>query len=418
MKRMQLFLLSNVITMFLIVHNVQGAAIALAEPKPAALAAQPAVLSAVAAVAVHSAQAAIMNIPAACEAERSLEAYNKMLPRLCADPSRDLSLRIVEFLCQFCPDALRNQGRERPGQDVVQAKIKAFIDKNEPIRLVLLGFSSKSSNTKNKVIAPKVDFAEYVGLHTLNYMCQEISSAYHPGAQLELYTREVHMDALNDITQQALGVPLVAPEDMQRYAATIAALMRNFPHIKLSAIRNAEELYNALQKEMAGQRQQVEVAEVQGMKTFFKHELDCEAFAAAKKLSRSQVDKVCQSLALAYCQGTRVMRAVLQNNIHDYNSCVRLSVRPSPDGNVSSKLGIHLVYGSRGTPSHNLIAIDRNGVLSLQSKKDVAKKQYEQCAYAVDNLQLAYMQQKERTLPLDGVSSRSPSVRYKGSIFG
>ena len=82
----------------------------------------------------------------------------------------------------------------------------------------------------------------------------------------------------------------------------------------------------------------------------------------------------------------------MRDCIADYDTYVRLSIRPSEDGDVSSKIGIASIYKSQGTPWHKVLALDKEGA-SLQSLKELTKNESAPSInyYDIDGMKLGYV---------------------------
>ncbi len=339
--------------------------------------------------------------------------YACALPSM-ADTDTSLSTeeRIVQFLCWF------SCGLAYPefGYGILAAKVRDCMEHGEPIKLFIVSFSAKSCNEDTKVIhAGMLDFAEYVGLFTLEYLCQQIRLIYQPGAKVTIYTDEVQTDYINMITQQKLGIDLFPEPERCAYQHYLATLVSRFPSLEIGTIKNIEECYAPVhyiftRTEQVQTEQDLRSLEVYN--AFWFHEFDCSRFkeAAFNKLgfiSSKEHEKAQQMIAInkllretahevaqGFLIGEKVMQKVFKICMPDYGSFIRLDFHAPDDGNISSKLGISLVYGSPGTPWHGVIVVDRRRI-RLMSIKDIHKKQerghmYLQKSFEIAGIKLAY----------------------------
>src|SRR5207248_1801413 len=64
-------------------------------------------------------------------------------------------------------------------------RVMRFVERGEPVHLVLPGFPAKSPN-RRKTLGPLPDAAEDAGLLALQSVCDEIASVYPPGARVTI----------------------------------------------------------------------------------------------------------------------------------------------------------------------------------------------------------------------------------------
>ncbi len=335
--------------------------------------------------------------------------YASALPQIMdIDTSLSLEERIVQFLCRFsCGQAYLESGHEK-----LAAKVRDCMERSESIKLLIVSFAVKSCNEDTKIIqAGTLDFAEYIGLFTLEHMCQQIKSIYQPGAKVTIYTREVQTDYANMIIQQKLGTNLFPEPERCAYQYGLATLVACcFPSLEIGGIENIEECYaqayhtfTRAGKALTEQDQR----SIAAYATFWSNEFDCDRFkgAAFKKLGfisstkkqrqaqqNTAINKLLKETAqdVAQCLliGGKVMRTVLERHVPHYGSFIRLSVRAPDDGNISNKLGISLVYGSSGTPWHGALVI--SGIrVRLMSIKEINRQQECGHMYRQENIQIA-----------------------------
>jgi pyoverdine/dityrosine biosynthesis protein Dit1 len=64
--------------------------------------------------------------------------------------------------------------------------IAKFIEKQEPVRMVLPAFPFKSPNSQDKVMGILPDLGEELALQHLNALCQNVAKVYEPGAEVHI----------------------------------------------------------------------------------------------------------------------------------------------------------------------------------------------------------------------------------------
>lgn len=78
--------------------------------------------------------------------------------------------------------------------------IKGFIDRNEPIELILPAFPFKSSNKSHKVLGQLPDEAERVSLLHLNGMCESIKEVAEHDCHLTIISDGISYNGITSTT--------------------------------------------------------------------------------------------------------------------------------------------------------------------------------------------------------------------------
>jgi len=341
-------------------------------------------------------KAAAAGTRAACEYPAILAKYVASLPKISNDEA-PLPKKIVNFLCKFCSNYVIS------GEDVLMSKVEAFMTERKPIQLLIVSFAVKSCNP-GKVLAPALDFAEYVGLFTLDYMCRQIQSVYPPGAEMLIFSREEQTRSANVITQRALGLDVFPEEQRAFYQHQLRQLVHTagFTSLKIGDFDAIDRLYETEEQREKELGKEPDPRELRGLQTFWRSDLDWDDFVNAAKTReprsyRRYLNNVADEVARCLLIGSMATRKVVQKCVVDYPSYIRLSVRADEDGDVSSKLGINLVYGSSGSPSHTVLVIDQSQKACLLSRSEIDKQEERGHIYVkkickVGDLNLAYMQ--------------------------
>jgi pyoverdine/dityrosine biosynthesis protein Dit1 len=350
--------------------------------------------------------------------EMLLGEYTAALPKIDTTSDKSTQAKIVDFLTKF------NSGEIKSGVDILTQKVEKRIAAKKPIDFLLIGFPSKCPNVK-KVLAPEFDFGDFVGLHTLNHMANQIRSVYEHGGNISLYTREPQMDDVNALTTSELGFAAFPDSVRAKYQKQLkhAVSTAGLTAITLKHINNVDQIYNTACETARDEEKQTSVSkekELDGMKTFWKNEfkgLETAVQAKHGLKSKTQTNKFLANIAEQTAQkmftGAKVMREVLKKHVPEYESHIRLSVRAPEDGNIANKLGVNLIYGSHGTPWLNVLVgypAERGvKVFALMAREKQLKTMPHafEANHQIGNMSLGYVQcspSKEPTKPTAKIS--------------
>lgn len=109
-----------------------------------------------------------------------------------------------------------------------------FIKKNQPIRMLMVGFPFKSANLEKKVIGNLPDMAERKSLEYLQEMLNKIKAVYSPGAHIIIFCDGIPF-------AEFLGIPLENVIDYENHLKTIA---RDLPDISFITSENMTKEHN------------------------------------------------------------------------------------------------------------------------------------------------------------------------------
>lgn len=286
--------------------------------------------------------------------------YRETLPRMDTTAITPAEA-IIDFLLSMRPgDSSGIRGREALTQ-----KITRMMASGDPLHLVLVGYPFKSTNIEKKVISAHVDMGELTGLLTLNHMCQEIEKIYSPGAVLSIYTDGAAYTKPLDVTHEAF-------EDYQR---ELAQLLQHFhEHIKLVRIHPDLE---------SQPEPTIDEETKKDMAAFMEGELDSTRWNLSKSARKRRAKELAEIFAKNSARFGQAVREHLEST--DY---IRLSIHPHED--ISAKLTVPCIMGSKGTPWHGSPYIDReSGQIKLGKKKDLAKLGYTLQVFNIDGLELS-----------------------------
>jgi pyoverdine/dityrosine biosynthesis protein Dit1 len=116
-------------------------------------------------------------------------------------------------------------------------KVRAFVQEQRPVVLVLPSFPAKSPNLQ-KVLGPLPDLAEKMALRFLQSLCEEISQIYPPGARLVICsTGRIYSDLLS-----------VPDEHVTAYSQALEALIEQLGSHSLAMFSVENALHGGHEK--------------------------------------------------------------------------------------------------------------------------------------------------------------------------
>ena len=95
-----------------------------------------------------------------------------------------LALQILEIISRYGQNAVAGNGEEWAGRTKFLPLLEHFVEKSEPIKMVLPAFPCKSINKVDKVLGVLPDLGEELALFHLNGLCESIADVYEPGAEV------------------------------------------------------------------------------------------------------------------------------------------------------------------------------------------------------------------------------------------
>ncbi|KAF3761910.1 hypothetical protein M406DRAFT_220966, partial [Cryphonectria parasitica EP155] len=302
-------------------------------------------------------------------------------------------LDIIQGYSQHLPSA-DNEGetghsQKWLGKGLFMDKVKAQLENNQAIRLILPAFPWKSVNKVDKVTGILPDLGEELALYRLNQMCEDIRAVYPLGGQVHIATDGLVFD-------DVVGIP---DEDTWAYGEGLLAMARehNLKNIRLMRVMDIfgytegktldQELYLSLaescRKEILAKYGRTEEEVRQMMKddpdtllTYrgFIHFLEADlkyspVTAATKAISGNQYRKTVKKVAIQMMIRAESFTKLLQARCADY---VRLSIHPSTG---AVKLSVPLVVQGSGafprSPWHSSLAMAVDGSYSTVPARDV-----------------------------------------------
>jgi pyoverdine/dityrosine biosynthesis protein Dit1 len=267
---------------------------------------------------------------------------------------------VVRFVSRFFPITRTSQHIKAhlKGADGLVDKILSYMLNQRRIILSLPAFPFKSLNAERKVLSQQADMAEFVGILTLNHICCEIGIIYAPGARIHIFSDGL---AFREV------LPITADE-YHAYKASLIKLIAPFSE-RLHFITPSEHdyrLFLLMDKDIPVQMNPDKIAP---MTIFAREEMKCSRYMKWKDTRPISAEILGFLLALH----SEMYQRFLKKTIPGYEKMIRLSVHPYED--ISQKWGISLIYGSMGTPWHNVLVMD-NQTVFLRKLKDLPNNHY------------------------------------------
>lgn len=301
--------------------------------------------------------------------------YENTLPKIALSID-DKTIAIAHFVCAFNVNA-----EATPEQfDKLCAQIRYCINNNELIQFGIVGFPLKSSNTNSKTITDTFDFAEFVGLFTLDYLCKEISKMHKPGASVTIFSREIQTDYANKIERPKpkkgpISAQQLFPEDRrQDYQTKLCWFVENhFDNLAVARIDESIARQN-YDRVAADFNKNVCLEEYMSRKIFWRK--DCNR-TTSFNLSNAKCEEYGGKIAECMMIGTRAMRKTVDDTIchNDTKNPIMLSMHE--DEMAVDRIGFPLIYNLREkrSPWHNVCVFQysQNGLLmpSLKHKSEI-----------------------------------------------
>lgn len=247
-------------------------------------------------------------------------------------------------------------------------KIQAFLDREEPIHMVLPAFPAKSPNPE-KTLGKLPDLGEHLALRTLQTMCEEIKDLYSPGAQVTICS-DGHV--FSDLVE-------VSDQDVTAYHSAMGDLIAELGHSNIDLFSLADIHANPEYPKLRGQLMEHfgEAIEVlrERCKTYPHHAAMLDGIhrfifedrvVLYPDLSRSKNRKLARPVAYQVVARSNAWSRLVAEH---FPSSVRLSIHPQPYH--SEKIGFLLTKAVDNwiTPWHGAILLEDDEFTLLKRKQ-------------------------------------------------
>lgn len=329
------------------------------------------------------------------EATGEIEYTPLTTPSRATTPVQDLTklasdiLDIMQRYGQHLPSADDQHSGQWIGKPLFMGKVKAQLEKDQAIRLIMPAFPWKSVNKVDKVTGILPDLGEELALYRLNQMCEDIKAVYPLGGQIYIATDGLVFDDVVGIPDEdtwAYGEGLM--EIAQKHGLKNVRLLRVMDILGYTEGKTLnKELYLSLAKQCREEllasygRTEDEVRQMMkddpdtlltycGFIRFLEADLKFSPVTASTKaISGSQYRKTVKKVAIQMMIRAESFTKLLQARCPEY---VRLSIHPSTG---AVKLSFPLIIQASGdfprSPWHSSLAVSANGSYSTVHSKDV-----------------------------------------------
>ncbi|GMF62853.1 unnamed protein product [Phytophthora fragariaefolia] len=259
---------------------------------------------------------------------------------------------------------------ESKGKRFLEATVKRFVDRKEPITVVLPGFPTKTPNHGGKVLGPLPDRAEELALARLEKFCTSIEEVYPVGCKVTIFSD-------GRVFGDLVGASL---ENIRAYKNGLKELVKEagHTHIQFDGLENYTKTDNPVQ----------EVLERFGI-----NQMDMDARIATEPdignnfrsfsqfMERDMADRWEGKSEAGMRKGCDdIARKMMLRNVgfsslvaEEYAHAVRVSIHCY--NNAGPKFGIHLLPAKRmdtpRTPWHSVICEDIDGTVRAMDLQDV-----------------------------------------------
>ena len=265
-----------------------------------------------------------------------------------------------------------------PGENDAQAQRNLYthlleaVKKNEPVRMVLVGFPFKAPNPRTRVLGELPDLAEELAVKRLADLSNQVAKIYSPGADFVIASdgRAYVWPEKEPMTDEGVTSYL---DEMKRLAAKYS------PHLHVVSLENfypSGTPFSQMRNELLSHYARSDEALMNAVKTdpernrtfggltrFF-------AFDRIKRTGQSNhaFKRENQELALEDMKRSEAFAKLVAEKYPDY---IRFSVHPHPES--TEKLGTkNLVTGQTGpgTPWYNVAVQKKDGTVVLMKRKE------------------------------------------------
>ena len=248
------------------------------------------------------------------------------------------------------------------------AKIQVFLDREEPIHMVLPAFPAKSPNPE-KTLGKLPDLGEQLALRTLQTMCEEIADLYPPGARVTICS-DGHV--FSDLVE-------VSDEDVTAYHNAMGDLIAELGHTGIDLFSLADIHTTPDYPKLRGQLMEhfgepIEVLR-ERCKTYSHHGAMLDGIhrfifedrvVLYPEQSRSKNRKLARPIAYQVVARSNAWSRLVAEH---FPSSVRLSIHPQPYH--SEKIGFLLTKAVDNwiTPWHGSILLEDDEFTLLKRKQ-------------------------------------------------
>jgi pyoverdine/dityrosine biosynthesis protein Dit1/alpha-ketoglutarate-dependent taurine dioxygenase len=265
---------------------------------------------------------------------------------------------------------------ESKGKRFLEETVGRFVDRKEPITVVLPGFPTKTPNHGSKVLGPLPDRAEELALKRLEEFCVSVEEAYPLGCKVTIFSDGC---VFGDLVGASL-------ENIRAYKSGLKELVKEagHTHIRFDGLENYTKTDDPVQEvlerfsinQMDMDARIANEPDIGNNFRSFSQFMERDMADRWEGKSEAEMRKGCDDVA----------RKMMLRNVgfsslvaEEYAHAVRVSIHCY--NNAGPKFGIHLLPAKRmdapRTPWHSVITEDTDGTVRAVDLKDVDTDKYE-----------------------------------------
>lgn len=261
---------------------------------------------------------------------------------------------------------------ESEGKALLQGKIEKMIQRNEPLRFVMLGYPMKSSNSRDKVLGQLPDMAEEVSLKNFGKFNSLVTEVYSKGIEINIVNDGFVFNDLLEIEDRTVEQYQEGTLDMSKGMPINYFNLKDFYSSSLPEARNSVMSHFGISEEELQKRILFDVDVnylYRGMMRFMEEELAPKSFP-----SKTQLHLAAKKLTRNMMMRNEAYSNLVKKEFSDY---IRLSMHPSINNGAKYSFQLIPSKNAHHSPWHSSLVIHKNGEYETLHKKDAIEKGYE-----------------------------------------
>lgn len=254
---------------------------------------------------------------------------------------------------------------EEIGKSILHNKISSFVEKDEVIDFVMLGFPFKSTNKRDKVIGDMPDMAEQLTIENFSNFNNKVKEVYSPGVKIHMVSDGYVFNDILNTHNSIVAMYEEMSKDMIGNTPIEWYKLSDFYSKKKSLSESREKLIEHFGISGDQLEQRILMSPdvnflYRGMVRFMEEEMIVRDYP-----SNSQLHKDAKRIARQMMFRNEAYSALVRA---EFSNMIRISMHPSV--NDGSKYSFKLIAGDRSKHSawHCAIVIDQSGVMTIHKK--------------------------------------------------
>lgn len=272
--------------------------------------------------------------------------------------------RILQVFQAFRMPATQIDEFEKGGRELLLTQLSSFVDRNQPIEFMMLGYPFKSTNHRDKTIGVLPDFAEEVSFQNFRRFATAMEFVHAPGVHINLLSDGYVFNDILEETDRTVEEYGEVSTSMAKGAPVTLMSLRDFYRTPLPEARSKVlEQFGVSETELE-RRILLDAntnALYRGMIRFMEEELANRTFA-----SKRQHHLAAKALARAMMFRNE---AYSQLATTEFPNRIRLSMHPSTN---NGKYSFQLIPSPKAwtSPWHCALLIESDGTYATVHRKD------------------------------------------------